>query len=90
MSSIRSMWLQIVMALCVLIGLALLGRSIAQGAPEPTKVLPKVDPQPSAKEAAQPGREDAASESLFDLLLKGGWVMVPLASHTPHWVLYSQ
>ena len=79
MSSIRSMLLQVVMALCVLVGLALLGRSIAQGAPEPGEVLPKVEPQPGAKEAPQPGGKDAGSESLFDLLLKGGWIMVPLA-----------
>jgi len=61
--------------------LMFLSRAMAQDAPAPGKAAPAIQPRP----AADPSAEQAAKkrpggpESLFELLLKGGWVMIPLA-----------
>jgi len=70
MSATQTMWIRIVVVLVVFVGLVFLGQSLAQDAPDPGKPAPEVPPKEGAKRGP---------ETLFDLLLKGGWVMVPLA-----------
>jgi len=81
MFSTRTMWMRILVVMVALIGLLFLSRSMAQDAPDPGKAAPKIQPRPAPDSSAdQPPKErPSGEESLFELLLKGGWVMVPLA-----------
>jgi biopolymer transport protein ExbB len=79
MPSVRSMWMRVAVVSAALVGLALLGNSLAQDVPDPAKPAPAVTPRPPAPEAPAPAGPKPGTESIFDLLLKGGWVMVPLA-----------
>lgn len=79
MSAIASMWGRILVILAVFVCLVFLGRSLAQDAPAPDKPAPEIQPRTAAGEADRDQSAKRTPESLFDLLLKGGWVMVPLA-----------
>jgi len=79
MSSPRWMWMRIVVALVVLAGLFHAAQTLAQDAPPPDKPAPDLAPQPAAAQADPSERKKPdEDESIFDLILKGGWVMIPL------------
>ena len=79
MPSVRTMWMRILVVSAAFAGLVLLGDSLAQDVPDPEKPAPAVTPRTPAGEVPAPAGPKPGTESIFDLLLKGGWVMVPLA-----------
>ena len=79
MPSVRTMWMRIAVVSAALVGLALLGNSLGQDVPDPDKPAPAVAPRTPAPEVPAPAGPKPGTESIFGLLLKGGWVMVPLA-----------
>ena len=79
MPSVRTMWMRILVVSAAFAGLVLLGDSLAQDVPDPAKPAPAVTPRTPAGEVPGPDGPKPGTESIFDLLLKGGWVMVPLA-----------
>ena len=79
MPSVRSMWMRIAVVSAALVGLALLGNSLGQDVPDPDKPAPAVAPRTPAPAVPAPAGPKPGTESIFGLLLKGGWVMVPLA-----------
>jgi len=87
MPSVRLMWMRILVVLAALAGFWFLGQSLAQDVPDPAKPAPDVAPQSrigpprQAGEAAPAAAYDSSkrgTENVFELILKGGWVMVPL------------
>jgi biopolymer transport protein ExbB len=75
------MWMRILVILAVFVGLFFLGQSRAQDVPDPGKPAPAVAPRSRVGEAAPAAPYDASkrgTENVFELILKGGWVMVPL------------
>ena len=79
MPSVRSMWMRILVVLAAFVGLFLLGQTLAQDVPDPNKAAPDVAPRTEVGEAAPAGTAKPDTPTIFALLLKGGWVMVPLA-----------
>jgi len=79
MPSVRSMWMRIAVVSAAFVGLLLLGNSLAQDVPDAGKPAPQVMPRTPAAEVPGAAAPKPGTESIFDLLLKGGWVMVPLA-----------
>jgi len=79
MSSPRWMWMRIALTLFVLAGLFHAAQTLAQDAPPPDKPAPELEAQPAAAQA-DPGNRPKTDdeESIFDLIVKGGWVMIPL------------
>lgn len=91
MPSPQWMWIRIGVALTALAMLAYAAGALAQDNPPPDKPAPPVEPQPNVGKAGEadaptPASNDASSatkrktqdESVYDLILKGGWVMIPL------------
>ena len=79
MSSPRWMWMRIALTLVVLAGLFHAAQTLAQDAPPPDKPAPDLTPQPKTAQADPADRPKGDDEeSIFDLILKGGWVMIPL------------
>ncbi|MFH1730484.1 MAG: MotA/TolQ/ExbB proton channel family protein [Planctomycetota bacterium] len=66
-------------ALAVIVCLSVAGHALAQDRAVPAGKKPAVAAQPGAAKGKAPGEQTVKSpESLFDLILKGGWVMIPI------------
>jgi len=79
MPSVRSMWMRILVVLAAFVGLFLLGQTLAQDVPNPDNPAPDVAPRTEIGAAAPADAAGRGKETVFELILKGGWVMVPLA-----------
>lgn len=70
---------RIAFVLAVIVCLSIAGQALAQDRPAPAGKKAAVAAQPGAAKGKAPGEPAAKSpESLFDLILKGGWVMIPI------------